>query len=202
MASKRESWFKGGRFLAGAVVLFFFLPFFGISCNGMDIVKVSGADMVFGCKPGGMIAEMESDPSLGEMGGEMKVENVKREPFAILAFALGLAVFGLAWVRKKPALIGAGVLSIAAVGALAGLYVKANADIDKEMKAQKPGGDTGAEDMPAIDMSDVEQEMKVDVDAGARFGFWLTCLGYLGISVWIVMALRERDGAPTPPPTS
>lgn len=202
MAGKRDAWNKAGRILTGVVVLCFFLPFFGISCNGMEVVKISGADMVFGCKPGGMVSEMKPEEGMGEV----KVENVKREPLAIVAFALALAVFGLAWVRKKPAMIGAGLLSLAAVGALAGLYVKANGDLDDAMKAQQPGSD--GTDAPSLDVSDFDKD--IEVDAGARMGFWVTCLGFLGIAVWTSLALREKDlpefppppPPPTPPPSS
>ena len=197
MASKRELWNKAGRFFTGAVVLCFFLPFFGVSCNGMEIVKFSGADMVFGCKPGGMVAEMEAEPGMGEM----KVENVDHEPLAIVAFGLGLAVFGLAWVRKRPAMIGAGVLSIAAVGALAGLYVEVKGDIDAEMKEGRKmglGDPSGDIDAPAVQSASFDRD--IDIDAGSRFGFWLTCLGFIGIAALVTLAVREPDLPPPPPP--
>src|SRR6187551_168841 len=89
--SKRELWFKFGRFITGVTIACFFLPFFGVSCEGMDVVNFSGADMVGGCKPGGLIADAQEQKQErgmgggGDMDGDIKIENVQREPLAIVA---------------------------------------------------------------------------------------------------------------------
>jgi hypothetical protein len=149
MASKRKLWNQLGRFATGAVVLCFFMPFFGVSCEGMDIVTVSGADMVGGCRPGGLITEMEDQgagESPGEGGGELvaKVDKVEREPLAIAAMAAAVALFVLAWVRKQYALIAACLLGLLGVGLLAGLYVKVSGDLDDavELGMKDKGSDS------------------------------------------------------------
>lgn len=88
MAAKRSMWSKAGKFVSAVVILAFFLPFFGVSCDGMDVITISGADMVGGCKPGGLITAAEED---GKMEGgkiEAKIDNVAVEPFAIGALVL------------------------------------------------------------------------------------------------------------------
>lgn len=92
--SKRDLWFKFGRFITGVTIACFFLPFFGVSCEGMDVVTFSGADMVGGCKPGGLVveaAEQKSSRGGGAMdGGDIKIaaltgmalKEKEREPFA------------------------------------------------------------------------------------------------------------------------
>jgi len=51
--------------------------------------KISGTDMVGGCKPGGLIADAEEQGkdkgmSADEMKGDIKIDNVKREPLVIV----------------------------------------------------------------------------------------------------------------------
>ncbi|HEX5062306.1 MAG TPA: hypothetical protein VFV99_23205 [Kofleriaceae bacterium] len=196
--SKREIWFKFGRFITGVTIACFFLPFFGVSCEGMEFVHFSGADMVGGCKPGGMAVEAEEQKQEkgmggGDMGGDIKVENVDREPLAIVALGLALLVAGLSWVRSRGAMIGALALSLACIGALAGLYMKVGGDLDKKISAELSSKNAGSQMM---------KETKVD--AGSRFGLWLTVGGLLGVAVLTGMALKEKDGAAftpsTPPP--
>src|SRR5262245_52636589 len=109
--SKKDLWFKLGRFITGLTIACFFLPFFGVSCEGMDVVNFSGVDMVGGCKPGGLIVEAAEEGKRGGgggmEGGDVKIENVDREPLAIAALALALVVAGLSWVRSRGAMIGA-----------------------------------------------------------------------------------------------
>jgi len=181
MASKRNLWNKAGRIVTGVVVLCFFLPFFGVSCNGMEIVTVSGADMVGGCKPGGMISEMEAQEGMGSV----EVHDVDREPWAIVAMGLALVGFGVAWLRSRPALFGSFVLAIAALAAMIALYVEAKGDLDEGLKSAG-----GGEMSRSI-------EKDVEIDAGSRWGFWLTCLGFVGIAVLAGRALGEKD--PPPP---
>ena len=197
--TKREIWFKFGRFITGVTIACFFLPFFGVSCEGVDVITVSGADMVGGCKPGGLIAEAGEEGKGGGMGGggdmqgEMKIDNVKREPLAIAAFALALVAAGLSWVRTRKATLGALAVSIACVGALTGLYIKVGGDMKKAVDAERSKKNAG---------SQVMKDTKVDT--GSRFGLWLVVVGLVGTGVLAGRALKEEDGpggfAPTAPP--
>src|SRR5687768_13417374 len=195
--SKRELWFKFGRFLTGITIACFFLPFFGVSCEGMEVVHVSGADMVGGCKPGGLIADAAEEKGMGggeDMGGDIKLENVEREPLAIVALALALVVAGLAWVRSRGAMVGAAALSLAAIGALIGLWLKVGGDMDKQVDNQlkKKAGAEGA---------DIGREMMKDtkIDSGSRFGLWLSIGTLLGTALLVGMALKEKEHPNLPP---
>ena len=199
--SKRGLWCKFGRFITGLTIACFFMPFFGVSCGGMDVITISGTDMVGGCRPGGVISEAQDqkearggDISMRE--GDIKVDKVEREPLAIVALVLALAVFGFSWVRTRGAMVAAFALSIACLGALAGLYVKVGGAledaVDKELTKQK---------------GQATRMMKeADVDAGAKFGLWITCLDLIGIAAITGLALREPEGSeltpPQPPPAA
>jgi hypothetical protein len=189
MASKLAFWRKGGRILTGLVVLCFFLPFFGVSCQGFDVVTITGADMVYGGKPGGLIADSpklkDSDDS--GMGGG-KLPSVDVEPLAIIALACAVIAFGLAWVKSRGALTGVMVVAIAGVGALAGLYIKVKGNLDdaakSELKKEKGAdGDIG---------SKIMNDMNLDV--GGRMGLWATAFGFAATAVWCGMALKEKEG--------
>jgi hypothetical protein len=212
MASKTELWNKPGRFVSVVVVLCFFLPFFGISCQGMEIVKFSGADMVFGCKPGGMITEAENTAK--QMGGpdakgKAEIPNVERKPLAMIAFAAAIAAAAVAWVMrgKRAALIPIFLLALVGTGAMVGLYVTITSEL-KDTAKEGPGGmKAGPPDEPGDDLGSMEieppDELKnIDIDAGARFGFWLTSLGFLAIAGITAMALREKEPPPPPPPAA
>src|SRR5690242_12181341 len=109
MARKRKLWNSIGKYFSAMVIAAFFLPFFGVSCKGVTVITVSGADMVGGCRPGGMMAEAEDQaddmgtPSRRSRGrgsmSDVKVENVEREPLAIVALALIVLGFVAAWVK-------------------------------------------------------------------------------------------------------
>lgn len=192
--SKRGLWFKFGRFITGITVICFFLPFFGVSCGGMDVITVSGTDMVGGCKPGGLIADAEEkkkerarpggDDVDMEMTGDIKIEKVEREPLAIVALLLAIVVFGLSWVRSRGALIAACVVSLACLGSLVGLYLKVGGElsnaVDKELTKDPMGSKMAKE---------------AEIDAGSRYGLWITCLGLIGIAGISGLAFREPEGA-------
>lgn len=185
-SSKRDLWFKFGRFITGVTIACFFLPFFGVSCEGMDVITISGADMVGGCKPGGLIVDAQEQKQKekdagGMSDGDIKIENVDREPLAIVALALALIVAGLSWVRSRGAMIGALALSIACIGALAGLYIKVGGDMDKAISAE-----VGKKDIGSTMMKDTK------IDSGGRFGLWLTIGGLLGVAVLSGLALKEK----------
>ena len=196
--SKREVWFKFGRFLTGITIACFFLPFFGVSCEGMEVVHVSGADMVGGCKPGGLIADAADDKEMGggEMSGDIKLENVEREPLAIVALALALIVAGLAWVRSRGAMMGAMALSLACIGALIALWIKVGGDMTKQVDDQLKKKSGGA------DTSEFSKEVMKDtkIDSGSRFGLWLSIGTLLGTALLVGMSLKEKEHPNLPPP--
>lgn len=204
-SSKTELWNKAGRFLTVTVVLCFFLPFFGISCQGMEIVKFSGADMVFGCKPGGMIADAENQAKqLGGPDGNVKSEvpNVERKPLAIIAFAAAIGAAALAWAMrgKRAALIPTFALALVGTGAMVGLYVTISSELDDAAAKEGPGGlHVGpTPDRSSIELEPPDELKNIDIDAGARFGFWITSLGFLAIAGITGVALREKHAPPPP----
>jgi hypothetical protein len=175
MASKRVLWNKIGRYFSALVIAAFFLPFFGVSCDGMEVITVSGADMVGGCKPGGMIAEMEKeegrqrkkrmdDPDMdgtgeskqGGMSGH--VDNVEREPLAMVALALAIVGFAVAWLRSRKGLTLSFGVAIATIGVLIGLWVKVGGTLRE------------AVDKEALGKTNTSSRMTKDVkiDAGGR----------------------------------
>jgi len=181
--SKRGLWFKLGRFVTGVTIACFFLPFFGISCNGTDVVHMSGADLAGGCKPGGMLVDAQEKPDKSAMqGGEIKVDNVPREPLAIVALALALVVAGLSWVRTRGAMVGACALSVVCIGALIGLWLKVGGNLDEQVEQQAKRDTSGG------------QMMKdVKIESGPRFGLFISIGGLLGAAVLSGLALAERD---------
>ena len=200
MASKLSWWHKGGRFISGLVIVLFFLPFFGVSCQGMEVITVSGADMVGGCRPGGLATEAKSSGEDSE--SSIKVSNVDREPLAIAALLLAIAVFATAWVRTRGALIAACALAFVGFAAVGALYVVVGGKLtDSVTEATKKDTEgSGAANSMAKDV------MK-DIDAGSRFGLWMTALGFLAMGTLTALALREKvavaaDPAPAQPPMS
>ncbi len=99
---------------------------------------------------------------------------------------LTLAIFKLVPVTLTLAGIGAFVLSLGALGALGGLYVKVTGEIgelvDKEMKP-KGGGESLGSQM----MKDTK------IDSGGRIGLWTTAAGLLVLAFLSGRALKERD---------
>ncbi len=199
-----KAWRVAARWIGIGLVLFFFLPFFGVSCAGQEIISISGTDMVWGGKPGGLLAEGMG----GEMGGETetKVENVKPQPLAIAAFACALIVASLAWVRKKGAVMGGAIAAAVGFAAMIGLYATFGGDLqdkaDQGVMAQqepKPTSDdpmaAGMEDM-ARDMGNAIQKDLPKIEAGARMGFWMVSLLFLVCGVFGFFGLK--DPGPTP----
>jgi hypothetical protein len=199
MASKKRWWPKIGRYLTGFVVVCFFLPFFGISCSAegqsMDVVKISGADMVFGCKPGGLLAEAAQEESGSRHGGhsggglDMKIENVDRELFAVLALGFCVAGFALAWLRSRGALVATMFVALSALGSLGGLYFKVKGNlldaIDEAAKNDKKGGV-------------LNKDKDVTIDAGGRFGLWIVAGGLLAVVALTGRELAIKDDPQLP----
>jgi hypothetical protein len=204
--SKRVLWKRFGRISSAVIVACFFLPFFGVSCAGMDMVTASGADMVGGCRPGGLLmdaqdkekarghgAAMDDDDSTGgSMSGvDMKIDNVDREPLAIVAMAVCVALLALSFLSTRGALVGCMLLALAGLGSLGGLYVKMTKEISTKM-ADLDKKDPGATDPDSISLKK-KLDKDADVDAGARYGLWIVALGLLGTAVVTGLALREKD---------
>jgi hypothetical protein len=191
--SKRTLWNKLGRVISGLVIGCFFLPFFGVSCEGMDVVTVSGGDMVGGCKPGGLISDAadQSEREGASHGGriEAKLDNVEREPLAIVAFVLVLASFALAWMRTRKALLASFIVAIAGLATLGGLYVTVSGKIHDavEKQTKEGGGGLGA-----------GAKKDAEISSGGRMGLWLDGIGLLTIAVITGLALREKDDPAEP----
>lgn len=193
MAAKRSMWSKAGKFVSAVVILCFFLPFFGVSCDGMDVITISGADMVGGCKPGGLITAAEED---GKMQGgklETKIENVSVEPFAIGALVLVLAMFGLSFVTSRKALQGTLVAAVLAAGLLVALFVK--------MKGEM----MDAVDKESASMSKNRMMSDTKISAGGRMGLWLVGFGLLSVIGMTASAMRKQPEVTpeiVPPPSA
>jgi hypothetical protein len=191
----RAWWKRFGRFSSAVIVACFFLPFFGVSCAGMDMVTASGADMVGGCRPGGLLVDAQDKKgAAGESGADVdsmdvegadstqvKIDNVDREPLAIVAMAACVALLALSFLSTRSALVGCMLLALAGLGTLGGLYAKVSKEIHAKMEDASKGG--------------MQKEMMndKDVDAGSRYGLWIVGLGLIGTAVVTAMALREKD---------
>jgi len=185
--SARVWWKRFGRYCSAVVVACFFLPFFGVSCAGMDMVTASGADMVGGCRPGGLLMEAQDKKGApGEAdadvsGMDVKIDNVDREPLAIVAMGLCCALLALSFLSTRSALVGCLLLALAGLGSLGGLYAKVSKEIHTKMD------DFGKGEMQK------EMAKDKDVDAGSRYGLWMVGLGLISIAGITAMALREKD---------
>ncbi len=199
--SKRRTWNSIGKYFSALVIAAFFLPFFGVSCDGVDVITVSGADMVGGCRPGGLISDAEDQADSG-MGGsrrmrgggmsDIKIDKVEVEPLAIVALALIVLGFLAAFVKSKQGLMANFGLSIATLGVLVGLWIKVGGELRDAIANEKMGGLGG------------EMQKDVKVDAGGRYGLWLSGILLLSIAIMTGRAMREPenmpDGPPGPPP--
>jgi hypothetical protein len=192
--SKHELWQKAGRFITGVAVLCFFLPFFGVSCAGVDLVSIKGTDMVGGCQP-------SSEP-MGDGDSDLKIDKVDVEPLAIIALVLVVGAAGFAWVRSRKAVIASMVLSIAAIGALAGLYVKVSGELNDAVEEEVKRKESAKRDpdSPSSDLNRDIERMISQIDAGGRMGLWAALVFLLGSATLAGMALREKTPVATAPP--
>jgi hypothetical protein len=183
-------WGKTRKVIGGLVIICFFLPFFGVSCDGMDVVTISGADMVGGCKPGGLASEAddEDDKSSRNGGGgggiTAKVEKVDIEPLAIAALALALIAFGLTWLGTRQTLIASLAVSVAAIGVLIGLYISGMGKLDDMIADSKK------------DKGENVMTRDVKIEAGPRMGLYGAWAGFLALAVFSGLALRPREVVP------
>jgi hypothetical protein len=199
--SKLRLWRRFGKWSSAVILACFLLPFFGVSCGGMDMVTASGTDMVGGCRPGGLLmdaqdkqkhhSKIDEDDSMGGDDMDMKIDNVDREPLAIVALGLCVALLAMAFLRTRGALVGAMLLSIAALATLGGLWVKVTKKIDNQI-AELDKKDPGASDPDSVALrSKLDKDMKVD--AGSRYGLWMVVLGLVGTAAVTGLALKERE---------
>ena len=189
-AAQRSAWSKIGKFLSAFVIVCFFLPFFGVSCDGMDVITISGTDMVGGCKPGGLIAAAEEDGKVTGGKLETKIDNVSVEPFAIGALVMVVVIFGLSFVTSRSALRGTLIAAVLAAGLLIALFVKMNGEIT---------------DAVAKETLSIGKPMKQDVEisAGGRFGLWIVGIGLLwviGLTGSALLRKPARTPEVMPPP--
>jgi hypothetical protein len=201
-------WNKIGRFVTPAIILFFFLPFFGISCNGMSIVHVTGADLVGGCRPGGMLVDMadklENQPSVvgdDPAGDDARKEpaskdagkddlRAAREPLAIAAMSIAVVLVLLSWMRSRTAAIAALVLALGGLGTLIALRTEVKGDSGDRVEKQAGAG-AGGEGADAGEVAD-QLDDKIDVKFETRSGFWLSCLGFAGAAGLAGASLGRR----------
>ncbi len=190
MVTKRSPWSRFGRYINAVVIACFFLPFFGVSCDDMDVITISGFDMVIGAKPGGLLVEAGKDGNM--QGGELKIDHVDIEPLAIVALVLVVACLGVSVVRKRWSPKAGLGLSIAAIGVLAGLYVKVMGAMGDVIDKQNDSalGSEFAKD--------------VKVSAGGRMGLYGAGLGLLALAVLAGRSLNNRDDewVEAPPPSA
>lgn len=184
MANQPTVWGRVRRVTGALILLCFFLPFFGISCDGMDVITVSGADMVGGCEPGGMAVELGRQGP--ESGVTAEIAKVPREPLAIIAMVLAVATFALAWFGTRKTLIASIATAVLGLGVLGGLHVRLIGKLDAELaEAQRKSKGAGR----ALTADS-------EIEAGGRFGLWATGLGFVVVATLSGLALRRR-GADT-----
>lgn len=194
---KKSHWAKFGKALHIIVVVAFFLPFFGISCRdkdmpggeSIDIITISGADMTFGCEPGGMISEAKNSEELGgggDFAGDMKIDKVKIEPLAILAMLAAVGGVLAAFLLKgRKAVMGSLVASVLCLGAVVGVWLKVGGEIDSTIT-----------DKMKADMAESSMMKDSEVESGPRMGLWISLACLVACAGLAALALKERDTMP------
>lgn len=200
MAKIRRFFSRFGSVFSGVVVVAFFLPFFNITCAGIDVLHWSGFDMVHGGKPAGQIVEM-AEGMKKEFGDKDQTKKKKKKKekeiggvpvraLAIVAFGAALVMFGLGFVKRRQAVIACAVLGVVGFGSLIGLYVQVKADVmgDNRIAAEKPEKIT-----PMADQAQAVVDKAPKVEFGTDIGFWVANLGFLAVAVLGFLAAREPD---------
>jgi hypothetical protein len=213
LPAMNKAWRAAGRWVGMAMVLCFFLPFFGISCAGQELVSISGTDLVWGGKPGGLLAEADSmSNGISRSGLEDDTEKEKDkekgkkapiQPLAIAALACALIVASLAWVRnKRGAVMGAAIAGGIGFVAMIGLYVtfgeKLKKDANEGLMAEQGPPPSASDDPMEAGMEDMGREMGnslkkelPELDVGARWGFWLVSLMFITLTVFAGFGLKD-----------
>ncbi len=179
-------WSRFAKLVNVVVVACFFLPFFKVSCQGMDVVTVSGVDLVIGGKPGGMIVDAANQPG-GIQGGQAEIGNVDVEPLAIVALVLVVVGLGVSFVRSSAGPKASLAVSLAAIGVLVALYLKVVGTIKDEI-AKAPTNKPDA----AI-ASEMSKELAGDLAPSAEsgMGLWGVAIGLVAIAGLAVHALKK-----------
>jgi hypothetical protein len=184
----RSPWARFGKWLNILVLGAFFLPFFGVSCDGIDVVTVSGADMAFGCMPGGALAEAQKEAEkrdMGDMPGssdKMKLAKVDIEPLAIVALVLVIGGVVLSFRPGKKMVQASLVAAVLALGATVGLWAMVGGKVDDEI------GKTMKDDMGKSSMT---RDSKIE--SGSRMGLWIALLGLAGAAALAAVSLKHRE---------
>lgn len=189
---KKSPWAKFGKALHIAVVVAFFLPFFGVSCSdkdmpgeSIDIVTISTADMTFGCEPGGMISEAKNSEELGGegFGSDMKVDKVPIEPLAILAMLAAVGGVLVSFLLKgRKAIMGSLIATVLCLGAVIGIFVKVGGDLDSTIT-----------DKMKVDMEKSSMTRDSKIESGVRMGFWISLACLAACAAVGAISLKSRD---------
>ncbi len=188
---KKSPWAKFGKALHIAVVVAFFLPFFGISCSdkdmpgdSIDIITISGADMAFGCEPGGMISEAKNNRDVGGMGdGDLKIDKVKIEPLAIIALIAAVGGVLAAFLLKgRKAVMGSLVATVLCLGAVIGIAAKVGGEIDSAIT-----------DKMKVDMEKSSMMRDSKIESGFRMGFFIALGSLVACGALAALSLKQRD---------
>lgn len=180
---KKSPWARFGKLLHITVVAAFFLPFFGVSCDGFDIVTVSGADMAMGCEPGGLASEQKNDPDFKDSESDVKIENVKIEPLAIIAIILAIGGVVVAFAAKgRQAVMGSLITSVLCIGAIVALWIKVGGEINDEIATEMKRS-----------MEKSSMMKKAKVESGTRMGLWIALAGLAGCAALAGFALKDPE---------
>lgn len=156
MAHRGVFWYRAGRHLSAICIAAFLLPFFGVSYLGRDVVMISGANMVGGCAPTrrGPREPLVGPPSPAKPSGEicLDLEQNTQQPLAIVALGLAIALFATSWLRGHRAAAAGLVISLAALGVLAGLWSQMTDEL----------------------IAGIECSGQVSLAASSHYGLWFT----------------------------
>jgi hypothetical protein len=189
---KKSPWAKFGKALHIAVVVAFFLPFFGVSCSdkdmpgeSIDIITISTTDMAFGCEPGGMISEAKNNKDMGGMMGDddLKLEKVAIEPLAIIALLAAVGGVLAAFLLKgRKAVMGSLIATVLCLGAVVGIALKVGGEIDSAIT-----------DKMKADMEKSSMTRDSKIESGFRMGFWISLACLTACGALAGLSLKNRD---------
>ncbi len=192
--TKKSPWAKFGKALHIAVVVAFFLPFFGISCRdkdmpggeSIDVITISGTDMALGCAPGGMISEANNSDEMKGMGDDIKVDKVKIEPLAIIALLAAVGGVLVSFLLKgRKAVMASLITSVICLGTVVGIWIKVGGEIDHEIT-----------DKMKADMDKSSMMRDSVVESGPRMGLWISLACLAACAALGALALKDRETMP------
>ncbi len=165
--------------LYGAVVLFFFLPFLEIRCNGSTLVQASGYALALNLKMDmpsqGFMGQMADSPDLSALDSSKRKPDVLSLGVLILMFIGGVLWFVNRKTERWAAIIGGSISTIL----LALLQLVYSGKLE-----EKTGGDFG----------EIFQYVKFTIHFG--IGYWLSLLACLGLVVVnVYLKIQERRNA-------